>query len=311
MTATLLLLRPASRRRSPRARVAEGRYHLRKANGLAGDDRCQAAIHEYTLAFKKLRDPVVLFNRAECYRRIGEGEKAVADYRAFLEAVPAAPNRAQIEVKIAALSRRLTPSRRPSLLPAPIRPGGRGPIGRARLRPRARAPRRLRRVGRAAAMLDDAPLAASAASPPTVALVQTAPATRLRPTAKATTARPGSGSPSVPRSRGGRWAPTSHCARPRRHRPSPTSGTTSSDAVRPPSCLGSGRRCRGLDRVRRLSPRRFDPARGGGGQSVALARVAERDGRARAGEERSFRSHRRTAPPSPSPPASASRWPPT
>jgi tetratricopeptide (TPR) repeat protein len=84
--------------------IAEGRYHLRKANGLAGDDRCQAAIHEYTLAYKKLGDPVVLFNRAECYRRIGEDEKAIADYRAFLAAVPAAPNRAQIEAKISTLT---------------------------------------------------------------------------------------------------------------------------------------------------------------------------------------------------------------
>ncbi|HVV51864.1 MAG TPA: hypothetical protein VHO06_19505, partial [Polyangia bacterium] len=74
--------------------VAEGRYHLRKANALAGDDRCRAAIHEYTLAYQKLQDPVVLFNRAECYRRLGEAESAVDDYRAFLEAVPAAPNRA-------------------------------------------------------------------------------------------------------------------------------------------------------------------------------------------------------------------------
>ncbi|HVZ88321.1 MAG TPA: hypothetical protein VHG72_15215, partial [Polyangia bacterium] len=63
--------------------VAEGRYHLRKANALAGDDRCAAAIHEYTLAFERLHDPVVLFNRAECDRRVGDGKAAIADYRAF------------------------------------------------------------------------------------------------------------------------------------------------------------------------------------------------------------------------------------
>jgi hypothetical protein len=76
--------------------IAVGRYHLRKANQLAGEDHCHSAIHEYTLAYDKLHDPVVLFNRAECYRRINQAEKAVADYRAFLEAVPAAPNRADI-----------------------------------------------------------------------------------------------------------------------------------------------------------------------------------------------------------------------
>jgi hypothetical protein len=83
--------------------VAEGRSHLRKANALAGNDHCEAAIKEYSLAFERLHDPVVLFNRAECYRRIGEDASAAADYRAFLEAVPRAPNRAAIEAKIAAL----------------------------------------------------------------------------------------------------------------------------------------------------------------------------------------------------------------
>jgi hypothetical protein len=83
--------------------VTEGRFHLRKANALAGNDRCEAAIKEYSLAFEKLHDPVVLFNRAECYRRIGEDASAAADYRAFLEAVPGAPNRVEIEGKIAAL----------------------------------------------------------------------------------------------------------------------------------------------------------------------------------------------------------------
>jgi hypothetical protein len=114
--------------------VAVGRYHLRKANQLAGEDHCHSAIHEYTLAYQKLKDPVVLFNRAECYRRIGEGDKAVADYRAFLEAVPAAPNRADIEAKLAALTRppapvatsaparpTAPPSVRPTA-PPPVRP---------------------------------------------------------------------------------------------------------------------------------------------------------------------------------------------
>jgi len=130
LTASLLLAAGggAARAGSPSEHaIAEGRYHLRKANGLAGDDRCQAAIHEYTLAFKKLGDPVVLFNRAECYRRIGEDEKAVTDYRAFLEAVPAAPNRAQIEAKIATLT--APPEVKSAVTAAnrPAAPNGRGP----------------------------------------------------------------------------------------------------------------------------------------------------------------------------------------
>jgi tetratricopeptide (TPR) repeat protein len=100
--------------------VAEGRAHLRKANALAGNDRCEAAIKEYSLAYDRLHDPVVLFNRAECYRRIGEDASAAADYRAFLSAVPGAPNRAEIEAKIAAVGASVEP-RAPS---ASAPPGG-------------------------------------------------------------------------------------------------------------------------------------------------------------------------------------------
>jgi hypothetical protein len=174
-TATLLLAAAGvAEAEDPSAHaIAEGRYHLRKANGLAGDDRCQAAIHEYTLAFKKLLDPVVLFNRAECYRRIGEGEKAVADYRAFLEAVPAAPNRAQIEAKIAALSTAADAKAAPVVLPAPTRASV---PGSERLNAPPSATTSPAPSAERAPVLDDAPLSASAASPPTVTLVEAAPA---------------------------------------------------------------------------------------------------------------------------------------
>ena len=153
--------------------IAEGRYHLRKANGLAGDDRCQAAIHEYTLAFKKLRDPVVLFNRAECYRRIGEDEKAVADYRAFLEAVPAAPNRAQIEAKIVALDAKPSPLTAPAL----ARSSGLRP-DRPTTPPPARltAPTSPYLSAERPPVIDDASRPASSPPPPAVALVPTEPA---------------------------------------------------------------------------------------------------------------------------------------
>ncbi len=174
----LLAAGGAARAASPSEHaISEGRYHLRKANDLAGDDHCPAAIHEYTLALKKLGDPVVLFNRAECYRRIGQDEKAVTDYRAFLEAVPAAPNRAQIEAKISTLSATpLAATDPPVAGAAPSRPNSRGPE-------RPTSPPPLRPIttpspylsAERPPLVDDSPPPAPVAPPPAATLVQPAP----------------------------------------------------------------------------------------------------------------------------------------
>ena len=98
----LLALAPSALAASSKD-LSEGRRHLHKANALAADAKCDAAVREYTFAYQKLHDPVVLFNRAECYRRLGQNDAAVSDYRAFLDAVPRAPNRAEVEARLAAL----------------------------------------------------------------------------------------------------------------------------------------------------------------------------------------------------------------
>lgn len=85
--------------------LEEGRHHLKKANALAGANKCAAAVKEYSAAYAKLGDPVVLFNRADCYRRLGQNEQAVADYREFLKGFPKASNRADIEARIASLEK--------------------------------------------------------------------------------------------------------------------------------------------------------------------------------------------------------------
>jgi len=106
--------------------LSEGRRHLHKANALAADAKCDAAVREYTFAYQKLHDPVVLFNRAECYRRLGQNDAAVSDYRAFLDAVPRAPNRAEVEARLAALEGVpppvVTPPPARSVAPAPAAP---------------------------------------------------------------------------------------------------------------------------------------------------------------------------------------------
>jgi hypothetical protein len=98
-----------------REHTSDARHHLQKANELAEQGKCAAAVREYTAAYQKLHDPIVLFNRAECYRRLGESAKAADDYRGFLAGFPAAPNRAEIEARIAALDKAAAaPPPRPS-----------------------------------------------------------------------------------------------------------------------------------------------------------------------------------------------------
>ncbi|HET6148953.1 MAG TPA: hypothetical protein VFH68_15555 [Polyangia bacterium] len=93
---------------------AEARKHARKANHLADINKCKLAIPEYNKALRLLREPTLLFNRAECYRRTGDTAKAVADYRKFLDQMPGAPNRVQVEAQIAALDRSGAPASKPA-----------------------------------------------------------------------------------------------------------------------------------------------------------------------------------------------------
>jgi tetratricopeptide (TPR) repeat protein len=74
--------------------------HARKANSLAAAGKCKQAIPEYNTAYRLLKDPALLFNRAECLRKVGQGKQAVYDYKKFLEEMPAAPNRTLVEGRI-------------------------------------------------------------------------------------------------------------------------------------------------------------------------------------------------------------------
>jgi hypothetical protein len=79
------------------------RKHAAKANQLAAKNKCTAAIFEFTRALKTLKDPTLLFNRAECFRKVGRTDEAIRDYEQFLVELPQTPNRAAIEARLAAL----------------------------------------------------------------------------------------------------------------------------------------------------------------------------------------------------------------
>jgi hypothetical protein len=79
------------------------RKHAGKAGQLAAKNRCKAAVPEFTKAYKVLKDPTLLFNRAECNRKLGRNADALKDYEQFLADMPAAPNRKNVESHIALL----------------------------------------------------------------------------------------------------------------------------------------------------------------------------------------------------------------
>jgi len=82
---------------------AAGRKHAGKANQLAAKNKCKSALPEFNRAYRTLKDPTLLFNRAECYRKLGKDGEAVRDYKQFLADMPETPNRAIVEARIASL----------------------------------------------------------------------------------------------------------------------------------------------------------------------------------------------------------------
>jgi tetratricopeptide (TPR) repeat protein len=95
---------------------AKERYQAGEAKFRAGDYR--GAIDEFRTADRILPSPMNSTNIALSYERLGDKEQAVAAYREYLVRRPDAPNRAEVEAKIAALEQQqpppgMTPERRP------------------------------------------------------------------------------------------------------------------------------------------------------------------------------------------------------
>jgi len=91
---------------SPRALAdseAVARKHATRANKLAAQNKCRRALPEFNRAYETLKDPILLFNRAECQRKLGNAQEALKDYEQFLSDMPTAPNRASVEAHIATL----------------------------------------------------------------------------------------------------------------------------------------------------------------------------------------------------------------
>ena len=87
---------------TPAAR-AEARAHYEKAVSHFNANEYVPAGDEFLLVYKAVPQAALLYNAAQAYRLGGEGDKALANYRAFLKAVPEAKQRPDVERRIAEL----------------------------------------------------------------------------------------------------------------------------------------------------------------------------------------------------------------
>ncbi len=61
------------------------------------------ALSDFKEGFRLNDDPVFLYNIAQCHRLLNENAEAIRSYRVYLRRRPNAPNRAEVEQKIASL----------------------------------------------------------------------------------------------------------------------------------------------------------------------------------------------------------------
>ena len=83
--------------------AARGRDHAGKGRRLYDLRRYDAAIREFEQAYQLDNDPAHLYNIAQSHRLANHVPEAIAAYRAYLDRLPDAPNRPDIERRIAEL----------------------------------------------------------------------------------------------------------------------------------------------------------------------------------------------------------------
>ncbi len=114
-----------------KAKQAMEKFEVGKTAYRLGD--YDAAIVQWTEAYKLKTDPVFLYNIAQAYRDKKEFEKAIAFYRNYLNEAPNASNRPIVEKRIAEMKEALDKQQQASDKPptGPLGPGDRAPAAPA------------------------------------------------------------------------------------------------------------------------------------------------------------------------------------
>jgi len=104
-----LLLAPASAYAQDGA--AQARVHYQNGKDLFGKGDFKAAIAEFAAADSLASSPILEFNIALCYEKLDDKAEALRRYKLFLEKMPSAANKADVEAKIARLEKELEEER--------------------------------------------------------------------------------------------------------------------------------------------------------------------------------------------------------
>lgn len=110
------------------AQKQEVRDHYEKAVRAYDIQKFAEAVEEYQKTYEISGDPAMLFNVAQAYRLNGQPQDALFYYRRYLERSPLAPNRPDVEQKIADLEKTLestgkvAPAATPTTSPPPVAP---------------------------------------------------------------------------------------------------------------------------------------------------------------------------------------------
>jgi tetratricopeptide (TPR) repeat protein len=93
------------------ADAAEARRHYERGMAHFNLREFSKAIESFEAAYRLKPDPVFLYNLAQSHRLLDQHERALYFYRAYLRTSPDAPNRAEVEGRIATLEKVLATQR--------------------------------------------------------------------------------------------------------------------------------------------------------------------------------------------------------
>ena len=101
LAVALVLMLPAAARAEDGTAAAKRHFSSGRKHFDLGE--YQQALDDFKEGYRLKDDPVFLYNIAQCYRLLNEHEEAIRAYRSYLNRAPDAPNRDEVERKIAAL----------------------------------------------------------------------------------------------------------------------------------------------------------------------------------------------------------------